>query len=159
MARQRSQLFVAPGEVISLLSKDEVAVQFSKWESEFPANRRDIHVNDYAWHVFSSKRYASVSGEAAIAEYNRHESLRYLVLSNDRDQGLVTDQRPTTVSISDYLVSPINRAWTMAFTHEDGWLGPYFARHRDYDKLETANRVGLRKRDEAAAAKERGWSR
>jgi len=158
MARRRSQLSVAPGGVISLLSKEEVAVQFGQWESAFLADRRDIHVDDYAWHIFSSKRYASVSGEAAIAEYNRHESLRYVVLSNDRDQGLVTDQRPTTVSISDYLVCPINWAWTMAFTHEDGWLGPYFARHRDYEKLETANRVGLRKRDEAAVEKERGWS-
>jgi hypothetical protein len=159
MARQRTQLSVAPGEVISLLSKEEVAMHFREWESAFPADRRDIHIEDYAWHVFSSMRYASVSGEAAIAEYNRHESLRYVVLSNDRDQGLITDQRPTSVSISDYLVCPINWAWTMAFTHEDGWLGPYFARHRDYDKLEIANRLGLRKRDESAAAKENGWSR
>ncbi len=134
-------------------------MHFREWESAFPADRRDIHIEDYAWHVFSSMRYASVSGEAAIAEYNRHESLRYVVLSNDRDQGLITDQRPTSVSISDYLVCPINWAWTMAFTHEDGWLGPYFARHRDYDKLEIANRLGLRKRDESAAAKENGWSR
>lgn len=159
MARRRSQLSVAPGGVISLLSKDEVAGLYGEWERAFPADRRDIHVEDFAWHVFSSERYASVSGDAAIAEYNRHEALRYVVLSNERDQGLVTDQRPTTVSISDYLVCPQNWAWTMAFTHEDGWLGPYFARHRDYDKLEAANRAGLRKRDEADVAKERGWSR
>jgi hypothetical protein len=159
MGRRRSQLSVAPGGVISKLSEEEVVAHYRAWESAFPADRSDIHVEDYAWHVFSYQRYPSVSGEAALAEYARHEALRYVVLSNDRCQGFITEQRPTTVSISDYLVCPANWAWTMAITHEDGWLGPYFARHRDYDRLEAVNRAGVRKRHEAEVAKERGWSR
>jgi hypothetical protein len=159
MARRRTQLTVAPGQVLTTLSKEEVRALCREWESAYPADRDGIHVSRFAWHVFSSKRHPSVSGEAALAEYLRHESAKYVVLSNDRDQGLITDQRPATVSISDYLVCPPNWAWTMAFTHEDGWLGPYFARHRDYEKLEVENRAGVRKRDEAALAKERGWAR
>lgn len=46
----------------------------------------------------------------------------------------------------------------MAFTHEQGWLGPYFAKHPDYARLDAANRARIRKREDAARARERGWT-
>jgi hypothetical protein len=45
----------------------------------------------------------------------------------------------------------------MAFTHEDGWLGPYFALHNDFAKLNEANLANLQKISEAKAAKLKGW--
>jgi hypothetical protein len=45
----------------------------------------------------------------------------------------------------------------MAFTHEDDWLGPYFARHPHYDQLNRQNLQALRKAEQAAFAKLKGW--
>jgi hypothetical protein len=75
-----------------------------------------------------------------------------------KDEGVITNLRPTTASIGDYLVCPLNWAWTMAFTHEDDSLGPYFAVHRDYDRLQASNVKAMRKRREAEVAKQRGWA-
>ena len=62
----------------------------------------------------------------------------------------------------DYCVFPANLAWTMAFTHEDGWLGPYFARHPDYEALtRQAARQQLaaaRKAQQLEWAKKMGYS-
>ena len=159
MARAKTQLTVAPGVVLNRLTTEQAIELCAQWEAAYPADRNEIRTEQFMWHVFSFERYPSVAGEAALAEYGRHEAAKYLVLSNDRDEGLVTDLRPTSVSNADYLVCPLNWAWIMAFTHEDGWLGPYFARHRDYDRLEASNRKGMRKRREAEVAKQRGWSR
>ncbi len=45
----------------------------------------------------------------------------------------------------------------MALTHEDGWLGPYFAQHPEYDRLNEANQLKLRKLRERDAARNKGW--
>lgn len=49
----------------------------------------------------------------------------------------------------------------MAFTHEDGWLGPYFAKHPNYDALVLQEiergRAIQRKAQEIARAKQEGW--
>lgn len=61
----------------------------------------------------------------------------------------------------DYCVFPANLAWTMAFTHEDGWLGPYFAKHPDYSKLiaqeAELHSIRQRKNREIKRAKQNGW--
>jgi hypothetical protein len=48
-------------------------------------------------------------------------------------------------------------AWTMAFTHEDGWLGPYFARHASYQNLNAENLAMIRKAKKAEEARLKGW--
>jgi len=88
---------------------------------------------------------------------NEFRKSDYVVLSNDRQVVFITDQRPETCSLTDYYVFPPNLAWTMAFTHEDGWLGPYFARHRNFEALDRENAARVRKEREAQAAKLRGW--
>ena len=45
----------------------------------------------------------------------------------------------------------------MAFTHENGWLGPYFAKHPDYTQLEVENEKYREKLEQIAEAKRRGW--
>jgi hypothetical protein len=47
----------------------------------------------------------------------------------------------------------------MAFTHEEGWLGPYFARHPAFARLNVENVAAVRKAEEAAVAKLKGWHR
>ena len=49
---------------------------------------------------------------------------------------------------ADAYVFPPDLAWTMVFTHEDGWLGPYFSRATWVDKppTEDSARVTARKR-------------
>jgi hypothetical protein len=158
VAHSKSQLSVGPGKAVRRLAKEQVAEFWGQWLIAYPADRSAIHVEQFMWHVFSFERYPSLSKAAALAEYEKHSAPEYLVLANDMDEGLITDLRPTTVSIQDYLVCPLNWAWTMAFTHEDESLGPYFAFHRNYDRLQASNLDGLRKLREAEVAKQRGWA-
>jgi hypothetical protein len=143
---------------VSRLTPEQVEEFCRQWIIAYPADRRGIHIEQFMWRVFSFERYSSLSRAAALAEYEKHEAVEYLVLANDKDEGLITDLRPATVSITDYLVCPLNWAWTMAFTHEDKSLGPFFAFHQDYDQLQASNLAGLRKSREAAMAKERCWA-
>lgn len=110
------------------------------------------------WHVFSYERYPSLSGQAALKEYEQHEAPEFWVISNERNEGFVTDALPTSCSLRDWIVFPSNLAWTMTFTHEDGWLGPYFARSAAYETLNAQNRALVSKARATALAREKGWS-
>lgn len=150
------ELTVAPGGVLRRFAPDEARALAQQWVDTFsgtgaPATKR------YLWHVFSGEACPSVSLKDAEAEYARHEAPSYIVLSNRRDAALETDVRPLVCDTSDWLVFPPNMAWTMAFTHEDGWLGPYFAKHDDYATLHPANLDRIRKLQEIASARARGW--
>ena len=48
-------------------------------------------------------------------------------------------------------------AWVMAFTHEEGWLGPYFAKHPKYTTLCEENARLVEKERKKAEAKQKGW--
>jgi hypothetical protein len=158
VTRRSSQLSIGPGEVVRRLTPEQTEALCGQWTLAYPADRVGIHVEEFMWHVFSFQRYPNLARAAALAEYEKQEAPDYLVLANDKDEGLITNLRPTTASIADYLVCPLNWAWTMAFTHEDDCLGPYFAFHRDYDRLQASNVKGMRKRREAEVAKQRGWA-
>lgn len=60
-------------------------------------------------------------------------------MSNDGGPAIFTDLRPTNLNYHDVYVFPQNIAWTMTFTHKEGWLGPYFAKHAIYSALEKEN--------------------
>lgn len=151
---------VHPGRVLRTLTTAEAAELTATWLEVFRPHREGSGVSRYLWHVFGGRgnTYQSLCGEAALAAYSEHEALEYMVLSNDRRFAFVTDQRPTRIKLSDCLVFPPNLAWTMAFTHEDGWLGPYFATHPDGDRLDAANRAQIRKQRELEAARAKGWA-
>jgi hypothetical protein len=93
-----------------------------------------------------------------LQQYKRQVGVEFVVLSNDRKLAFVTELLPESSSLTDYYVFPPNLAWTMAFTHEDGWLGPYFARHPDFAKLEAENQHKLQKHRQAEAARQKGWA-
>jgi len=110
------------------------------------------------WHVLSYQAYPSVSMREAYSQYQQQFAQSFVVLSNHRDQAIETNVRPTSCSDSDFFVFPPNMAWTMSFTHEDGWIGPYFAKHHQYDQL---NQENLKKIEKALAierAKQKGWA-
>ena len=114
-------------------------------------------MSKYKWHVFSYGSYPSAALEEARSLYAQVTSSEYVVLTNASNDGLVTDQKPSSSSLTDFYVFPRNLAWTMAFTHEDGWLGPYFAKHRNFESLNADNVRRIKKAADAAEAKRKGY--
>ena len=45
----------------------------------------------------------------------------------------------------------------MAFTHEEGWMGPYFAKHENYETLKLKNEKQIEKNKQIEIAKQKGW--
>jgi hypothetical protein len=147
-----------PAKVLTAEEADALAVE---WLNVFGKDKQGVNTKAFMWHLFSAKRYPSVSGANADEAYSQHASPHYVVLSNDREFAFVSDSRFRAKNISDYYVFPENLAWTMAFTHEDGWLGPYFAKHPEYDILNRDNVESIlsseQKRAEIERAKKQGW--
>jgi hypothetical protein len=147
---------IQPGEVLSRFAQEEVASVADAWMKVF-AREPAPHMNDYMWHVFSYGAFPSENLQAALDAYAEVTCSEYVVLSNDGDQALITDLKPTSCSLSDYCVFPKNLAWTMFFTHEDGWLGPYFAKHPQFQQLNAENLKRIEKTQQAAEAKRKGY--
>jgi hypothetical protein len=158
MGRRRHDTTVGPGAIIRTYAEADAVALAAQWLDTYGKNRRGANTKAFMWHVFSGSLFPSLSGAAALAEYEKQVAHECVVLSNARDAAFVTDQRPSDCSLFDYLVFPANLAWTMAFTHEDGWLGPYFARHPKYDSLNAANLARMRKEREAEVARTKGWA-
>ncbi|MBK6006349.1 DUF4275 family protein [Ramlibacter ginsenosidimutans] len=158
MARPKRPLTVTPGTILRELDASETEQYLDAWLKAYGANRHGVNAKDFLWHIFSAERYPALSGQQALAEYGKQLAPEYVVLSNDRDQAFETDALPVGCSLYDFLVFPRNLAWTMAFTHEDGWLGPYFAVHQRHAVLEEENQKRLQKSREIAAAKAKGWA-
>jgi hypothetical protein len=154
---KRPQPLVQPGSVTREYDEDETASLLTRWLEAFGRDRHGANTKAYLWHIFSAGKYPNLSGTEAMAQYKEQVAPEYIVLSNDRKFALATDLRPDESSLSDFYVFPENLAWTMAFTHEDGWLGPYFARHEDFARLNEANLAKLKKLRETEAAKKKGW--
>lgn len=147
----------SPDVVLNILEDDEAVQVIQNWLDVFARKRSGCRIKDYKWHLFSGGIYESEEGNMAIEAYSSHVAEKYLVIDNDESVVFLTDQRPDKVSLSDYYVCPQNMAWTMAFTHEDGWLGPYFAKHPEYETLELDNVAYLEKVKQIEHAKKMGW--
>jgi len=148
---------VQPGTISRECSPTETDALVTLWLETYGKDKDGVNAKAYMWHVFSANRYPSLTGSDAMAEYKAQVAAEYVVLSNDRKTAFTTDLLPIASFLSDWYVFPKNLAWTMAFTHEDGWLGPYFARHPQYPQLNEENLARVRKHAEAAAARQKGW--
>ena len=136
MKRNPAELSVAPGTEPQRFSRQEAQQWRQRWCEVYVGNRPVRGVSRYLWHQFSWGAYPCVSGSAAERSYAQQLATEVMVLASDRGAAaLLAGTPPTWCSRMDYCVFPANLAWTMAFTHEDGWLGPYFARHPDYEAL------------------------
>jgi hypothetical protein len=120
---------IGPGQIIQTYTAAEARELALRWLSVFGRQCQGIDTKSYLWHIFSAGRHPCLSGTAAQQQYQQQQGKAFLVLANDRQHALLTDLRPETCRYTDYYVFPPNLTWTMAFTHEEGWLGPYFAWH------------------------------
>jgi hypothetical protein len=153
-----SQPLVEPGVIVRHCTDAEAAELRARWLAAFGENRHGVNSKDFLWHIFSAARYPSVERDDALSQYQQQLAAEYMVLSDYGKTAFATDMLPSRAPFSDYYVFPLNLAWTMAFTHEVGWLGPYFAKHANYEQLNNANLAQLKKRYEAAAARAKGWN-
>ncbi|MGI4856590.1 MAG: DUF4275 family protein [Janthinobacterium lividum] len=148
---------------IVVLEPEAAAAWVARWLAVFGGDQHGIYIEYFLWHIFSNDRYPSVCAEPAYEQYERHAAPEYIVLSNDRHQAVAVDRRPdvppftTFNGWTDFYVFPINLAWTLARTHEETWLGPYFARHPDYGALNRANQMALKKAQMVRDARGKGW--
>jgi hypothetical protein len=80
----------------------------------------------------------------ATAEFEKHFATSYyLMLDNfgeNEKEIYVSTQKPAgNAGLKDFHVFPKNLAWSIAFTHEDGYIGPKFFKHSNYAKLNKEN--------------------
>jgi len=162
MNRHRTpELEIEPGKILRRFTEQEAIQWAEKWISVYAQDTSGANIKAYLWHTFSFDRYPSVCKHEAEESYKQQVATEIVVLSNSRRSGLLTDALPDNLNYMDYCVFPTNLAWTMAFTHEDGWYGPYFAKHPNYKKLVAQEAEAQRTRDqkqkEVERAKQKGW--
>jgi len=151
MGKSSIVMKVEPGAILREFSPVQTRELCQAWIESFGRNG-GVNTKAYLWHVFSYGTNACLSLRAASDEYEKQVAPSFIVMANDRRQANV---RPVRSSVLDWFVFPPNFAWTMAFTHEDGWLGPYFAWHVDYERLNKENMI--RKNQRIEAARKKGW--
>ncbi|WNO11291.1 DUF4275 family protein [Teredinibacter sp. KSP-S5-2] len=148
---------IKPGQVIKIYSHLESKEIERSWMAIFCKNKTGLNTKDYKWHIFSGGGYPSLEADEAQEAYESHVSAKYVVMPNNGEPALLTDERPSNLNYYDVYVFPENMAWTMAFTHEEGWLGPYFAKHPSYTQLEKENEKYKEKLKQIEIARNRGW--
>lgn len=153
----KQKIHTKPGEIIQILDKNESKEFVSHWMTTYCKNKLGLNTKSYKWHIFCNKGYPSLEGQKALDAYFNQICSEYYIMDNDTEEVFMTDTRPTHCSISDYYVFPKNLAWTMAFTHEDGWIGPFFATHPNNEKLDIENQEKLEKQKQIEIAKQKGW--
>ena len=87
--------------------------------------------NGYRWHGFSFRIEDAIEGEAALREYQIQLRAPFVVFDEDEEFYFRCEAASypdfTTVS-NDVYVAHYDMRWTMAFTHEQPAIGPFFAR-------------------------------
>ncbi|MCL4771642.1 MAG: DUF4275 family protein [Burkholderiaceae bacterium] len=148
-------------DILQIFSKAEAKEWEERWRAVYAANGTAPALGQFLWHTFSYAAYPSVCGEDAVQLYALHRDEEVIVLSNDRKTALRVTALPISDWAIDLYVFPSDLTWTMAFTHEDGWLGPYFAKHPDYavrvEKTKRQRTAAERKAAELSRAKQKGW--
>lgn len=118
----------------SRLDDSDLAGILSSWDKTFSAEVKRqtgkwIHLR-FRWHTFSYEFYHADEGEAAIQKYLNQWRARFVVFDETGKWCLscLADSYPDFTPLRDDLyVSHHNMKWTMAFTHEQPDIGPFFA--------------------------------
>jgi hypothetical protein len=155
MARKRLQPGIELGQIVREYARDEVSELVDQWLGVYAQNGFGSLSRQYLWHVFSSGSTPALEGPAALDRYEAQACAQYVVLANDRKSAFLTETRPVRNVLQDWFVFPPNMAWTMAFTHEEGWIGPFFATHPDHARLDSENQALLRGRRQSDTARQR----
>ena len=144
-------------EIIETFNKKNSWEIEAKWMGIYCKNKQGFNTKDYRWHIFSGGGYPSVEAEEAESMYSKHSAESYYVMFNNSSTIELVKEKPADLNYKDVYIFPKNMAWTMAFTHEEGWLGPYFAKHPNYQTLEKENEAYKLKLQQIAHAKSKGW--
>src|SRR6186713_2005377 len=82
----------------------------------------------FDWHAFSYEFVYCLERDKALSAYESQVVSEVLVLPS-MDEGLAcrckTSTRPILDGLDAYICDP-DFGWTMVFTHETDWCGPYF---------------------------------
>jgi hypothetical protein len=132
------QLGIAAAEI----SRQEKQQLQQRWRAAFAFSLRTQMARrksgDRNWHVFSTKQAVCREGAMAVSLYSRATVADFFIVpEDDALPGLrCTGENPPDLSVLqlDLYISPPDFTWTMVFTHEQPWYGPYFAR-RDWQKI------------------------
>jgi hypothetical protein len=132
------KLEISAAEYLVLGSSEEAALR-TRWREIF-AKPRFVTTgkwvrDDFEWHNFSDGLTPAVEFANAIEAYAALPAGTVWVLSDGTGwehfavRATFQSAPPPDLACSgaDVLVIDIDFQWTMAFTHEDGWYGPYFA--------------------------------
>lgn len=90
-------------------------------------------VDGYRWHGFSSRLVPSVDGDDAIDHYLDQWASETVLFDEQLTFCLRCEKTKPHRSIveslgfHDFYLCHHNMKWTLALTHESGWLGPYFS--------------------------------
>jgi hypothetical protein len=129
--------------IVNAIDSRRVADLMSKWDE---VKKQTIYYDYYKWHTFCYKAYNCVEGRIAINQYLRRRATEYYIVPElrrmDKETAFISTAKPPAKFVwlrRDFYVFPENLAWTMAFPHEYKGLGPYFAKHKDFDTLNKQN--------------------
>jgi len=152
-----SEIECNPNELIKVFTQAETKEIENQWMKVFAKNKQGFNTKSYKWHIFSGNGFPSIDGDEAQKEYDKRKETTYIVMGNEGELAILTNQKPNSYNYKDYNVFPVNMAWNMAFTHEEGWLGPYFAYHPNYKVLNKENEKLIEKEHQKEEAKNKGW--
>lgn len=120
---------------------DEEAIKIAhRWLSVYCPKRTSFkgiyRYKTYVWDEMG----CDLQKEQALLEYQGLVAHEYVIMEDcfghDNKELYTTKQKPKdNVDLEDFHVFPKNMAWSMSFTHEDGWIGPLFSKHKEYEKL------------------------
>ncbi len=116
------------------LTEEETERLRAAWRERFAAKLdRSLSAESkggFDWHTFSYGVFPHLSGDEARNAYRMRIRRAELVLLPHRGEGpgfRVCGLHDFSRANVDVYIFPENLSWTMVFTHEDDWLGPYFA--------------------------------
>jgi hypothetical protein len=117
------------------LSKADLASVCNQWLRRFASrvkNQEDTWVyRGFKWHGFSYGIEPCLSGEAALSAYGKTKG-RFYVFDEEGSYGYFCKTafpfRPDLAEFhADIYVTSADFSWTLAFTHEQPQIGPFFA--------------------------------
>lgn len=120
-----------------IVDHDKALQVAQQWLSVFCPHRRNfdgiIEGKTYLWDELQSPWHNT----KALRRYQELEAVSYYIMPDcfgtPSHPMLVTNSKPNANAyLKDFHVFPKNLAWSMAFTHEDGWIGPKFLEHPNY---------------------------
>jgi hypothetical protein len=130
----------ARGLAAQRLPEEAAGALWRRWRETFASPVKNatgewVHAG-YHWHAFSYGFVHALAGDAAREAYGalwtapggrtREHELLLLPCEDETLAWRCVTSQPPQLSGDECNVCPPDFSWSMSFTHEDGWLGPYF---------------------------------